>query len=90
MPGVDFNVLRDEITMEEVLNQLRFVPATRSGYQWHGGCPVIDAMGIFAARSGLLGLHGKQGKNRRARIASRLSHQRLSAAARRRSLRGGA
>ena len=40
MPGVDFNVLRAEISMEEVLNQLGFEPTTRSGSQLHGPCPV--------------------------------------------------
>ena len=40
MPGVDFNVLRTEITMEEVLRQLRFQPTSRSGDQLPGPCPV--------------------------------------------------
>lgn len=40
MPGVDFNVLRTEITMEQVLNQLGFQPTSRSGSQLHGPCPV--------------------------------------------------
>src|SRR5688572_9111597 len=40
MPGVDFNVLRNEITMEDVLNQLGFVSASQSGNQLHGPCPV--------------------------------------------------
>jgi DNA primase len=40
MPGVDFNVLRTEITMEPVLNQLGFQPTSRSGNQLHGPCPV--------------------------------------------------
>ncbi len=40
MPGVDFNVLRTEITMEQVLNQLGFQPTSRSGNQLHGPCPV--------------------------------------------------
>lgn len=40
MPGVDFNVLRAEISMEEVLNQLGFQPTTRSGSQLHGPCPI--------------------------------------------------
>jgi len=40
MPGVDFNVLRAEITMEDVLNQLGFQPTSRSGSQLHGPCPV--------------------------------------------------
>ena len=40
MPGVDFNVLREEISMEDVLNQLEFEPTTRTGTQLHGPCPV--------------------------------------------------
>ncbi len=40
MPGVDFNLLRTEIRMEEVLNQLGFQLTTRSGSQLHGPCPV--------------------------------------------------
>jgi DNA primase len=40
MPGVDFNVLRNSVTMEEVLAQLRFQPTSRSGHQLHGPCPV--------------------------------------------------
>jgi len=40
MPGVDFNVLRAEITMEQVLNQLGFQATSRSGCQLHGPCPI--------------------------------------------------
>jgi DNA primase len=40
MAGVDYRVLRTEITMEEVLNQLGFVPTSQSGDQLHGPCPV--------------------------------------------------
>jgi DNA primase len=40
MPGVDFRLLRSEITMTQVLEQLRFEPTQRSGSQWHGSCPV--------------------------------------------------
>ena len=40
MPGVDFNVLRAEISMEDVLKQLGFEPTSRSGSQLHGPCPV--------------------------------------------------
>lgn len=40
MPGVDFNALRAEIAMEQVLNQLGFTPTSRSGSQLHGPCPV--------------------------------------------------
>lgn len=40
MPGVDFNRLRADITMEEVLNLLRFQPSKQSGNQWYGCCPL--------------------------------------------------
>jgi DNA primase len=40
MPGVDFNVLRDEISMEDVLQQLQFQATDRAGDQLHGPCPV--------------------------------------------------
>jgi hypothetical protein len=40
MPGIDFNRLRTEIAMEQVLNLLGFAPTHRRGYQWHGYCPL--------------------------------------------------
>ena len=40
MPGIDFNVLRAEITMEAELNELGFQPTSRSGDQLHGTCLV--------------------------------------------------
>jgi DNA primase len=40
MPGVDFNVLRADITMEQVLHKLNFEATSRSGNQLHGPCPV--------------------------------------------------
>ena len=40
MPGVDFNSLRKEISMEDVLRQLRFQAMRRAGDQLHGPCPV--------------------------------------------------
>lgn len=40
MPAIDFNRLRDEITMQEVLRLLRFQPVSRRGDQLHGPCPV--------------------------------------------------
>lgn len=43
MPGVDFNVLRSEITMEQVLNQIGFQPTSRTGDQWRGACPVHES-----------------------------------------------
>ena len=40
MPGVDFNVLRAEITMAQVLDQLGFQATSRSGGQLRGPCPI--------------------------------------------------
>jgi len=40
VPGVDFDRVRTEITMEQVLDLLRFEPAHRSGEQWYGRCPL--------------------------------------------------
>jgi hypothetical protein len=44
MPGIDFALLRREITMEQVLNLLGFEPTQRTGDQWYGGCPVHGSM----------------------------------------------
>jgi DNA primase len=43
MPGIDFNRLRADITMAEVLNLLAFEPVSRSGVQWYGRCPLHEA-----------------------------------------------
>jgi DNA primase len=40
VPGVDFNRVRTEITMEQVLSLLGFRPSNRSGAQWYGSCPL--------------------------------------------------
>ena len=40
MPGIDFDRLRAEITMEQVLNLLGFEPTRRKGPQWYGRCPL--------------------------------------------------
>jgi DNA primase len=40
MPGIDFNRLRSETTMEQVLEQLGFQPSSRSGNHLHGPCPI--------------------------------------------------
>jgi DNA primase len=42
VPGVDFDRVRTEITMEQVLNLLGFQPSKRSGAQWYGGCPLHE------------------------------------------------
>jgi DNA primase len=43
MPGIDFNRLRAEITMQEVLWLLGFQPVIRRGDQLHGLCPVHES-----------------------------------------------
>ena len=40
MPGIDFDVLRKEITMQQVLNLLQFQPSSRSSDQSRGPCLV--------------------------------------------------
>jgi DNA primase len=43
VPGVDFERVRTEITMEQVLNLLGFQPADRTGVQWYGSCPLHES-----------------------------------------------
>lgn len=43
MPGVDFNQLRHEITMEHVLELLEFECIRRRGEQWYGYCPLHES-----------------------------------------------
>ena len=43
MPGVDFDRVRGEITMEQVLSLLGFQPSERSGVQWYGRCPLHES-----------------------------------------------
>jgi CHC2 zinc finger len=40
VPGVDFETVRREITMEQVLDWLGFQPSTRSGVRWYGSRPL--------------------------------------------------
>ena len=43
MPGIDFNRLRHEITMEQVLELLDFESLRRRGVQWYGFCPLHES-----------------------------------------------
>jgi DNA primase len=43
VPGIDFDRLRREITMEQVLQLLGFEPSRRQGDQWYGRCPLHDS-----------------------------------------------
>ena len=40
MPGVDFQLTRERITMRDVLQLLQFEATSRRGEQWRGPCPV--------------------------------------------------
>ena len=42
MPGIDFDSLRRDITMEQVLHLLRFEPTHQNGEQWYGPCPLHE------------------------------------------------
>lgn len=43
MPGVEFQFLRERITIREVLRLLQFEPTVQRGDQWRGPCPVHDS-----------------------------------------------
>jgi hypothetical protein len=45
VPGVDFDRVRTEITMEQVLNLLEFQLLNRPGVQWFGSCPYESGSG---------------------------------------------
>ena len=40
MPGIDFVLLRRQISLTQVLDLVGFTPTTRRGSQWRGPCPV--------------------------------------------------
>jgi len=50
VPGVDFNRVRTEITMEQVLRLLGFQPTNRSGAQWYGSCPLHKSSPMHRGR----------------------------------------
>ena len=43
MPGVDFDLLRREITMQQVLDEIGFAPTEHGRDQLYGLCPVHDS-----------------------------------------------
>jgi DNA primase len=40
MPGVDFQAVRSQVSMAEVLSLLKFVPSQSSGMRQRGPCPI--------------------------------------------------
>ena len=40
MPGIDLRQVRSQITIQQVLDLLGFVPITRAGYRLRGPCPI--------------------------------------------------
>ena len=77
MPGIDFERLRREITMAEVLNLLGFQPTQRRGDQWHGPCPVH---GSTSARSRTFSVNVALGRYRCHKCRSRGNQLELWAA----------
>ena len=59
MPGIDFNRLRVEITMEQVLRLLGFQPVRCQGDQLHGPCPVH---GSTSRRSRIFSVNLRSGR----------------------------
>jgi DNA primase len=43
VPGIDYDRVRTEITMEHVLDLLGFQSSNRSGVQWYGSCPLHES-----------------------------------------------
>lgn len=43
MPGINFQKLRDEISMKRVLDLLSFQCTRRRGNQWYGYCPLHES-----------------------------------------------
>ena len=56
MPGVNFDRVRAEISMEQVLQLLGFSPARCRGDQWYGHCPLPgcsrDSKAVFLGQRG--------------------------------------
>lgn len=40
MSGIDFALLRRQLSLTQVLDLIGFTPTTRNGRQWRGPCPV--------------------------------------------------
>lgn len=68
MPGIDFDELREKITMEQVLKLIGFEPIHQRGDQWYGCCPLEGCPSTGRRRfsvnvsKGLYYCHGCQSK----------------------------
>ena len=51
MPGVDFEILRNEISMQAVLGLLRWQPTSRRGVQRYGPCPINESSSSVRRRT---------------------------------------
>jgi DNA primase len=79
MPGVDFDRVRAQVSMADVLGQLRFEPTSVRGAQVRGPCPVH---GSSSARSRSFSVSLALGRYRCFRCSSRGNALELWAAAR--------
>ena len=43
MPGIDYQRVREAISMEDVLGLLCYEPTLRRGDQWYGSCPFHES-----------------------------------------------
>jgi hypothetical protein len=59
MPGIHFDILRSEITMQQVLDEIGFRTTHRDGDQLRGPCPVH---GSTSPHSRAFSLHLREGR----------------------------
>jgi DNA primase len=80
MPGVDFDILRREITMQQVLDLLGFQAIARRGQQLRGPCPIH---GSTSPGSRSFSVHLESGRYQCFRCGSKGNQLELWAEARR-------
>ena len=51
MPGIDFRLLRQQLSLTQVLDLVGFTATTRCGPQWRGPCPVHGSTAPQHSRS---------------------------------------
>ena len=50
MPGIDYRALRAAVSLEQVLELLRFKPTRRLAHKLRGPCPIHDSNGTGGHR----------------------------------------
>jgi hypothetical protein len=80
VPGVDFNLLRREITMQQVLDEIGFKPTARSDEQLYGRCPVHDPTSLDARQTRVFSVNIQTGRYYCHKCKSHGNHLELYAA----------